>query len=88
MQSVMSALKKGFVSDCPEVNILLIVIPVIGGVVLIGIIALIIWKILQTIRDRHEYRRFLLETNNPKWAKVRFALKLISRVIQFKKIIR
>ena len=56
-------------SDCPgPVDPLLIVLPVIAGIVLIGLIALILWKILQTLRDKREYEQFLEHTSNKQWS--------------------
>ncbi|CAK8692098.1 integrin beta-1-like [Clavelina lepadiformis] len=47
-------------NDCPQPpDPLTIALPVVAGIVLLGIIALIVWKILQTLRDRIEYKRFM-----------------------------
>ncbi|CAK8692096.1 unnamed protein product [Clavelina lepadiformis] len=55
---------------CPgPTDPLLIVLPVIGGILLLGIIALILWKIIQTLRDKNEYENFLEDTKNSQWSK-------------------
>ncbi|KAH9520115.1 Integrin beta-1 [Bulinus truncatus] len=54
---------------CPEpVDILPIVAGVVGGVVAIGLLLLILWKILTTIFDRIEYSRFEEDLKKCKWA--------------------
>ena len=58
-------------ADCPTVDPLTIVLPVVGGILFVGIVALIIWKIIQTLRDKHEYQRFMQETSKAKWSAVR-----------------
>lgn len=58
-------------SDCPQpVNALLIILPVVGGIVLIGLIALIVWKIYQTLHDKQEYESFMEESKQKKWIQV------------------
>ncbi|KAL3831699.1 hypothetical protein ACJMK2_023420 [Sinanodonta woodiana] len=53
---------------CPEsVNILAIVLGTIGGIVLVGLILLLIWKLFTTIHDRREFAKFEKETQNAKW---------------------
>jgi len=49
---------------------MLIVGPVVGGIVLIGLIALLAWKIYQTLRDKREYESFMEETRKKQWTKV------------------
>jgi len=59
-------------SDCPQpVNVLVIVLPIVIGIVLAGLIALIVWKIYQTIRDKREWVNFENEMKKSKWTKVR-----------------
>ncbi|XP_013782118.1 integrin beta-PS-like [Limulus polyphemus] len=54
--------------DCPEpVNVAAIVGGVIGGIVLIGLLLLLIWKILTSIHDRREYAKFEKERAMAKW---------------------
>lgn len=54
--------------ECPTpVNILAIVLGVIGGIILIGLLLLLIWKLLVTIHDRREYARFEKERENARW---------------------
>ncbi|XP_053373314.1 integrin beta-PS-like isoform X4 [Mercenaria mercenaria] len=53
---------------CPEsVNILAIILGTIGGIVLVGLILLLIWKLWTTIHDRREFAKFEKETQNAKW---------------------
>nr|BAD15078.1 integrin beta Hr2 precursor [Halocynthia roretzi] len=57
-------------NDCPRPpDPLVIALPVVGAVVLIGIIALIIWKVIQTLRDKREYEKFKKEEDLRKWTK-------------------
>ncbi|XP_023220353.1 integrin beta-PS-like [Centruroides sculpturatus] len=54
--------------DCPEpVNILAIVLGVIGGIVAVGLVLLLIWKLLTTIHDRREFAKFEKERQMAKW---------------------
>ncbi|CAB4026568.1 Integrin beta-1, partial [Paramuricea clavata] len=56
--------------DCPEgPDVLLIVLAVIGGIVGIGIILLILWKILTAMADRREYQKFEQDRARSKWHK-------------------
>lgn len=60
-----------FCSDCPPpTNVLLIVLPIVIGIVVLGVIALIAWKIYQTIRDKREWVNFENEMKKSKWTKV------------------
>jgi len=49
------------------VNVLAIILGVIGGIILIGLILLLIWKLLVTIHDRREFARFEKERANARW---------------------
>jgi protocadherin alpha len=51
----------------PPVNVLAIVLGVIGGIILIGLLLLLIWKLLVTIHDRREFARFEKERENARW---------------------
>ncbi|XP_076361128.1 integrin beta-PS-like [Tachypleus tridentatus] len=54
--------------DCPEpISILAIVLGVIGGIVLVGLALLLIWKLLTTIHDRREFAKFEKERQMAKW---------------------
>ncbi|VDO82038.1 unnamed protein product [Soboliphyme baturini] len=54
--------------DCPPpVPVLAIVLGVIAGIVLIGLVLLLIWKLLTIIHDRREYARFEKERLMAKW---------------------
>ncbi|XP_063789154.1 integrin beta-2 isoform X2 [Pseudophryne corroboree] len=54
--------------ECPAApNIFAIVGGTIGGVILIGIFSLLIWKLITEITDRKEYQRFEMERQQAKW---------------------
>jgi len=54
--------------DCPApVNVFAIVIGVIVGIVLVGLLFLLIWKLLTTIHDRREFAKFEKERQMAKW---------------------
>lgn len=54
--------------ECPKpINALAIGLGVTGGIVAIGLIALLIWKLLTTIHDSREYAKFLKEISEKKW---------------------
>ncbi|CAK8694970.1 integrin beta pat-3-like isoform X2 [Clavelina lepadiformis] len=56
--------------DCPQpINPLLIVLPIVAGIVLLGLLALIAWKIFQTMRDKREWLSFENEMKQSKWTK-------------------
>lgn len=40
---------------------------VLASVVLVGILLLIAWKIITTIKDQREYARFIEEQQSAKW---------------------
>lgn len=53
---------------CPEpVNLWFVLMFLIFGIILIGLLLLILWKILVTIHDRREYARFEKEREKAKW---------------------
>jgi hypothetical protein len=47
-----------------------LVLGVIGGIVLIGLLLLLIWKIVTSIHDRREYAKFEKERAMSKWDRV------------------
>lgn len=51
----------------PKVFMLGIVLAVIAGIVVIGLMLLLIWKLLTTIHDRQEFARFEKERQAAKW---------------------
>ncbi|CAB4012482.1 integrin beta-1, partial [Paramuricea clavata] len=54
--------------DCPkDPDLLVIVLAVMSGIVAIGIILLILWKLLTTMVDRNEYQRFKRDRARSKW---------------------
>ncbi|XP_060572670.1 integrin beta-1-like [Ruditapes philippinarum] len=48
---------------------LLIALPVLGGIIGVGLLLLIIWKILTSFYDKIEYAKFEHEIQDPKWSK-------------------
>ena len=57
-----------YFSVCPEsVNILAIVLGTIIGIVVIGLILLLIWRLFTTLHDRREFAKFEKETQNAKF---------------------
>ena len=70
-----------YLVDCPaEIDPLTIVLPIVGGIVLAGIIALAIWKFYQVQRDKKEWINFENEMKMSKWTQVRLYHKLVSEV--------
>ncbi|CAJ0578916.1 unnamed protein product, partial [Mesorhabditis spiculigera] len=54
--------------DCPPpVPVLAIVLGVIAGIVILGIILLVLWKVLTVLHDRREYAKFNQERLMAKW---------------------
>ncbi|XP_028397592.1 integrin beta-2-like isoform X2 [Dendronephthya gigantea] len=54
--------------DCPQdPDLLVIILGVVGGIVGIGIILLILWKLLTAMVDRNEYQKFKRERARSKW---------------------
>ncbi|XP_068101317.1 integrin beta-2 isoform X2 [Hyperolius riggenbachi] len=54
--------------ECPEApNFIAIVGGTIGGVLLIGLILLLIWKFITEVKDRKEYQRFEKERQQATW---------------------
>lgn len=49
---------------------LLVVGGIIGGVVAVGLLLLLLWKLLTFFFDKMEYARFMREIESYKWAKV------------------
>jgi len=49
---------------------LLIALPVLGGILGVGLLLLVIWKILTLFYDKIEYARFEHEIQNAKWSQV------------------
>lgn len=50
---------------------LVVLLSVTGAILLIGLAALLIWKLLITIHDRREFARFEEEKARAKWDTVR-----------------
>jgi hypothetical protein len=54
--------------DCAyRANNLVIILSVVGGVIAIGIIALLIWKVVVTFHDKREYEAFVEEQTKARW---------------------
>lgn len=51
-----------------SVNMWGVIISVLCTVVLIGLVALIVWRITASIHDRREYQKFVLDQQNAKWS--------------------
>lgn len=49
---------------------LLIAMPVLAGILGVGLLLLVIWKILTLFYDKIEYARFEHEIQNAKWSQV------------------
>lgn len=63
--SVLSVVEK---PECPEgPDILVVLLAVAGAILLLGLAALLIWKLLITIHDRREFARFEEERAKAKW---------------------
>lgn len=61
--------------DCPPpVPVLAIVLGVIAGIVILGLVLLLVWKLLTVLHDRAEYATFNNERLMAKWDTVLFAL--------------
>lgn len=55
-------------ATCPKpVNILAIVGGVVAGIVLVGLLLLLVWKLLTYIHDTREFAKFEKERQNAKW---------------------
>ena len=60
-------------TECPKpVNTLTILLGVIGGILIIGIMLLVLWKIIVTMYDKIEYAKFEKELAKAKWEVVMF----------------
>ncbi|XP_069761167.1 integrin beta-3-like isoform X2 [Narcine bancroftii] len=54
--------------ECPPpLNLLYIILPVMGAILLLALVALLIWKLLVTIHDRKEFAKFEAERVKAKW---------------------
>lgn len=61
-----------FGSECPEgPDILVVLAAVASAILLLGLAALLIWKLLITIHDRREFAKFEEERAKAKWDTVR-----------------
>jgi len=68
-----------FGAGCTKpVNVLAVILGVIAGIILIGLLLLLIWKLLVTIHDRREFARFEKERANARWDMVRRAWFTVS----------
>uniref|UniRef100_A0A8C2AA08 Integrin beta n=1 Tax=Cyprinus carpio TaxID=7962 RepID=A0A8C2AA08_CYPCA len=63
--------------ECPKGPDFLVVAPlVIGAILLLGLAALLVWKLLITIHDRREFAKFEEEKARAKWEAVRLTFRL------------
>ncbi|VDK73831.1 unnamed protein product [Gongylonema pulchrum] len=63
--------------DCPPpVPVLAIVLGVIAGIVILGLILLLVWKLLTVLHDRAEFAKFDNERLMAKWDTVSFISSL------------
>ncbi|NP_001032312.1 integrin beta-3a precursor [Danio rerio] len=54
--------------DCPKgADVLVVALAVVGAILLLGLAALLIWKLLITIHDRREFAKFEEEKAKAKW---------------------
>uniref|UniRef100_A0AAX7SX02 Integrin beta n=1 Tax=Astatotilapia calliptera TaxID=8154 RepID=A0AAX7SX02_ASTCA len=59
-------------SECqPGADILVVLMSVAGAILLLGLVGLLIWKLLVTIKDRREFAKFEEERAKAKWDTVR-----------------
>jgi hypothetical protein len=58
----------------PALNVIPYILYAAGGVILIGILTLILWKLFTLTIDRREFLRFEKERAAAKWAKVYIVL--------------
>ncbi|XP_078501226.1 integrin beta-3 [Lissotriton helveticus] len=64
-KSVLSVINE---AECPKgADILVVLLSVMGAILLIGLAALLIWKLLITIHDRREFAKFEEERAKAKW---------------------
>uniref|UniRef100_A0A8C2DWD3 Integrin beta n=1 Tax=Cyprinus carpio TaxID=7962 RepID=A0A8C2DWD3_CYPCA len=55
-------------SECPKgPDVLVVTLSVAGAILLLGLAALLVWKLLITIHDRHEFAKFEEEKARTKW---------------------
>lgn len=60
-------------SDCPQpVDPLTIALPIGGSVVLAGIIAMVIWRLVQNRIDTQRYEDFMKEIKESNWTEVSY----------------
>lgn len=50
-------------------NALYVALPILAGIIGVGLLLLIIWRILTSFYDKIEYARFEHEIKNPKWSR-------------------
>lgn len=64
-----------FHTECPQgPDILVVLMSVMGAILLVGLVALLIWKLLITIHDRREFAKFEEERSKAKWDTVSKAM--------------
>lgn len=64
-KSILSVVKE---PECPPgADILVVLLSVAGAILLLGLVGLLIWKLLVTIKDRREFAKFEEERAKAKW---------------------
>jgi len=58
-----------------------VALSVAAAILLLGLAALLVWKLLITIHDRHEFAKFEEEKARAKWEAVRRAFRLLCKTI-------
>lgn len=63
-------------SECPKgPDVLVVTLSVTGAILLLGLAALLVWKLLITFHDRHEFAKFEEEKARAKWEAVRLTIR-------------
>ncbi|XP_072926820.1 integrin beta-3-like isoform X2 [Hemitrygon akajei] len=64
-KSILSVIKE---PECPPpLNLPVIILPLMAAILLLGLVALLIWKMLVTVHDRKEFAKFEAERARAKW---------------------
>lgn len=58
-------------TECPKgPDVLVVVLSVVGAILLLGLVALLLWKLLISLHDRREFAKFEEEKAKAKWEAV------------------
>lgn len=55
---------------------MVVALSVAGAILLLGLAAILVWKLLISVHDRHEFAKFEEEKSRAKWEAVRLAFRL------------